>query len=82
MAAELSKVRRSIQPRGTDSWQSIAEREFPGESLDSAVQQLQSWNLHVFMRPAAPTESPRAGNPILPSDVIFVEPPLTAGQSG
>jgi hypothetical protein len=38
---------------------------------------LQSWNLHVFMRPAAPEGSSRHGNPILPSDVIFVEPPQT-----
>jgi hypothetical protein len=82
MTAELARVRRSIQPLGTDSWQSIAEREFPGEPVESAVQQLQSWNLHVFMRPAAPAESPRAGNPILPSDVIFVEPPLTANRNG
>ncbi|MEM1435825.1 MAG: hypothetical protein AAGG11_17325 [Pseudomonadota bacterium] len=82
MATELSRVRRTIQPLGTDTWQSIAERELAGESLDSAVQQLQSWNLHVFMRPAAPETSPRVGNPILPSDVIFVEPPLNAGQPG
>lgn len=86
MAAEqstaLSRVRRSIQPLGTDSWASIAEREFPGEPLETTVQQLQSWNLHVFMRPAAPADSPRAGNPILPSDVIFVEPPLAGEQAG
>jgi len=42
---------------------------------------LQSWNFHVFMRPAAPADSPRAGNPILPSDIIFLEPPA-AGQQG
>ena len=35
---------------------------------------LQSWNLHVDMRAVLGTGGP--GNPILPSDIIFVEPPL------
>ena len=68
-------VRRSIFPSQDDTWESIASREFPGEAADM-VSQLQSWNLHVFMRPAAPAGSAREGNPILPSDVIFLEAPL------
>jgi len=44
-------------------------------ATEQAVAQLQSWNLHVFMRPAAPGAVPGTGNPILPSDVIFLEPP-------
>jgi hypothetical protein len=75
MTQELSAVRRSTFPRERDTWQSIAERELPEQDTESAVSQLQSWNLHVFMRPAAPEGSPRYGNPILPSDVIFLEPP-------
>ena len=43
---------------------------------DDAVSQLQSWNLHVFMRAAAGMGRAGSANPILPSDVIFVEPPL------
>ena len=73
---ELSRVRKSILPSGDDTWASIARREFPDQSEDKAVADLQSWNLHVFMRAPAPEGSPRAGNQILPSDVIFVEPPL------
>jgi hypothetical protein len=71
----LSKVRRSVLPQAGDSWQSIARRELA--SLDEAdgVAKLQSWNLHVFMRAAGVAGTARAGNPILPSDVIFVEPP-------
>ena len=74
--AELSKVRKSILPSGDDTWASIARRELSDRDEDKAVSDLQSWNLHVFMRAPAPQDSPRAGNQILPSDVIFLEPPL------
>lgn len=70
-----STVRRSIFPAEGDTWESIASRELSGQDAEAAVSALQSWNLHVFMRPAAPEGSPRHGNPILPSDVIFLEPP-------
>lgn len=75
---KLSVVRKSILPCAGDSWASIAERELPKLKTEDAVSRLQSWNLHVFMRAPAPEGSPRAGNPILPSDVIFIEPPLAA----
>jgi hypothetical protein len=78
MTRKLSSVRRSTFPREGDTWQSIAERELADQEAEAAVNQLQSWNLHVFMRPAAPEGSPRRGNPILPSDVIFLEPPRGA----
>jgi hypothetical protein len=68
-------IRKSIFPLAEDDWSSIAFRELPTTPKDEAVSQLQSWNLHVFMRSAAPKESPRAGNPILPADIIFLEPP-------
>jgi len=71
-------VRRSIFPEQGDTWNTIAARELEGQGEAEAVSQLQSWNLHVFMRPAAPEGSPRHGNPILPSDVIFLEPPQSA----
>ena len=71
----LNDVRRSIFPEAEDTWERIAARELPGMDTAEAVSQLQSWNMHVFMRPAAPETSPRHGNPILPSDVIFLEPP-------
>ena len=79
-AEELSAVRRSILPQDGDTWVSIAGRELSDIDTETAVGQLQSWNLHVFMRPAAPQGSPRAGNPILPSDVIFLQPPLAKAQ--
>lgn len=74
----LGAVRRSIFPGQGDTWNTIAARELKDLDEATAVSQLQSWNLHVFMRPAAPEGSPRHGNPILPSDVIFLEPPPSA----
>lgn len=76
MSAELSAVRKSILPQSGDSWTTIALRELPGVAESDAVGMLQSWNLHVFMRAAGGGVGRiRGDNPILPSDVIFVEPP-------
>ena len=74
--ATLNEIRKSILPEGQDTWESIAQRELPDMSREEAVSILQSWNLHVFMRPSAAKDSTRTGNPILPSDIIFVAPPL------
>ena len=71
----MKATRKSVFPLAEDTWESIAARELPELDLAEATSALQSWNLHVFMRPAAPEGSPRAGNPILPSDVIFLEAP-------
>jgi len=71
----MINVRRSIHPGAADTWESIAVRELPAVSLADGVASLQSWNLHVFSRAPAAPDSPRAGNPILPSDLIFIEPP-------
>jgi hypothetical protein len=46
-------------------------------SSEEGVSSLQSWNLHVFMRSSGAAGGPKSGNPILPSDVIFVEPPMS-----
>ena len=72
----LSTQRKSTFPRADDNWETIAIRELSGLPLEEAISNLQSWNLHVFMRPVASDDSPRAGNPILPSDIIFLEAPL------
>ena len=70
----MKAVRRSIFPTAEDTWDTIAARELPDMDPAQAVGNLQSWNLHVFAR-RTPDDSPRAGNPILPSDIIFVEAP-------
>ena len=74
--SQPAPARRSVFPQDGDDWASIAARELRGTATEEAVNLLQSWNLHVFMRPAAAAGSARQGNPILPSDIIFVEPPL------
>lgn len=66
----LSVVRKSLFPSDGDNWLSIAARELSALPEEEAVSQLQSWNLHVFMRPSSD-----GVNPILPCDVIFLEPP-------
>ena len=76
MAEELSVQRRSMFPLDGDDWQTIAERELSDIELGDAISQLQSWNLHVFMRRVAGKDSHEQSSEILPSDVIFLEPPL------
>lgn len=76
--ASLNSVRKSVLPQPDDDWAAIARRELPQIEENEAVSKLQSWNLHLFMRAPAPEGSPRAGNPILPSDVVFIEPPAEA----
>ena len=73
--AQLSRVRKSILPQGGDTWETLAARELPAMATADAVAALQSWNLHVFMRAAGGVGRLRSDNPILPSDVIFVEAP-------
>ena len=75
--SDLTEFRKSIYPSVDDTWESIAQAEMPEFELDQAVKLLQSWNLHVFMRKSPPPGSPREGNPILPSDIIFIENPKT-----
>lgn len=72
----LSVQRKSLIPEPGDNWQIIAERELTELDVDNAISQLQSWNFHVCMRPAGTPGSEHEHNPILPSDVIFLEPPL------
>ncbi len=66
----LAPKRNFIRPLAGDDWSDLAARAMPDAAQGEAVEQLQSWNFHVFMRPAGAN-----GSPILPSDVIFVEPP-------
>ena len=61
-------ARRYIFPQAGDDLATIAARELAG--VDGAEQQLLSWNLHL----AARAGLGRSGG-LLPSDVVFTEPP-------
>jgi hypothetical protein len=67
--ATLSRQRRFILPQPGDSLEAIAARELPGVDPQTAMERLQSWNLHIFLmrRPAGLLTG---------CDVVFVEPPL------
>ena len=59
-------VRRFVSPEPGDDLTSLAARVLPG--ADDAVDQLLSWNLHLAARAGA-------SQSLLPSDIVFTEPP-------
>lgn len=68
MAVTVEPRRRSVFPESGEQWEEFAQRVFPEQEVSSSVEQLQSWNLHISYR--VPTGK------LLPSDIVFVEPPL------
>ena len=73
MSSPLSEQRKFITPLAGEDWNALATRALPGESVESAIQSLKSWNLHLLAR--VPSGS------FLGCDVLFVEPPRQAGAS-
>ncbi len=64
----LSPQRRFVTPGVDESLEALAARALPDECLESAVERIKGWNLHIFaMR--------RPKGLLLGSDVVFVEPP-------
>ena len=64
----LTSQRRFVTPAIDETIEQIAIGALPGQPLDSAVERIKSWNLHIFaMR--------RPRGLLLGSDVVFVEPP-------
>ena len=72
----MDTLRQTIHPAPGDTWATIAEAHLPSENPELAISQLQSWNLHIFARRIAPKPDGSLANPILPSDIVFLEPPL------
>ena len=72
------QARRFVRPSPGDSWETIAARELADQPVEEAASALQSWNFHVFMRVTLQSDSAGNSNPILPSDIIFLEPPAAA----
>ena len=65
----MNTARRYVNPRPGDTLVKLADRELPG--IDRADQVLLSWNLHLAMR-TFPVGAP---GEVLPSDIVYVEPP-------
>lgn len=67
--ATVTRQRRFVTPQHEDTLEAIAARELPQLALAEAMEQLQSWNLHIFLmrRPAGLLTG---------CDVVFVEPPV------
>jgi hypothetical protein len=65
----LSNHRRFVTPETGESIEALAARALPDEPLADAMDQIRSYNMHIFVlrRPAGL---------LLGSDVVFVEPPL------
>jgi hypothetical protein len=67
-----SRTRRWIQPEPGDTFASVAARELPALPADEALRALQSWNLHLLLRPGTP-------GVLIGADVVWLEPPLPRG---
>jgi hypothetical protein len=65
----LSRSRAFITPKPGESLEELAARALPGVERARAVDDLKSWNLHIFLLRRPPGQ-------VLGSDVVFVEPPL------
>ena len=65
----LSRQRRFVTPGPDETVEALAMRALPERPLQAAVDDIRSWNLHIFAlrKPAGL---------LLGSDVVFVEPPI------
>jgi hypothetical protein len=64
----LTTQRRFVTPEPDETVEQLAARALPGEPLETTVERIKGWNLHIFaMR--------RPRGLLLGSDVVFVEPP-------
>lgn len=69
METTLTRQRRFVTPAPDETVEALAVRAMPDTPLETAVEQIKGWNLHIFAM-----RKPRGL--MLGSDVVFVEPPL------
>jgi hypothetical protein len=58
-----------VTPAADETVAALAARALPDEPLDAAIDQIKSYNMHIFVLRRPP-------GLLLGSDVVFVEPPL------
>lgn len=63
----LSDQRRFTSPEPGEDFAALARRCLPDMAPAAALEALQSWNLHLFMR--------QPSGALLGCDVVFLEPP-------
>ena len=73
MASTLSEQRKFVTPEPGEDWRALAARALPDTPVDSAIQSIKSWNLHLLARVPS--------GDFLGCDVLFVEPPRSASAS-
>lgn len=73
MTENLSPGRRFVAPEPGDDLEAIARRHLPDLPTATALDQLRSWNLHLFAR--------QPSGRILGADVVFLEAPLSTPAS-
>lgn len=69
METTLTRQRRFVTPAPDETVEALAARAMADTPLETAVEQIKGWNLHIFAM-----RKPRGL--MLGSDVVFVEPPL------
>lgn len=60
-------VRRFFMPEVSESWESLATRASEAAATSIDIGTLQSWNLHLAMRPPSII--------LTPTDIVFIDPP-------
>ena len=68
LVPDAHPTRRWIQPEAGDTLASIAARELPQLPEADALRALQSWNLHLLLRPGMPGR-------LIGADIVWLEPP-------
>lgn len=65
----LTRQRPFTTPRPDETIEALAARAMPDTPLETALDQLKSWNLHIFLLRRPP-------GLLLGSDVVFIAPPI------
>jgi len=64
---DLTSQRAFVTPEPDETFTQLIARVMPDADVDSTLEKLKSWNLHIFLR--------RPSGLLLGSDIVFVEPP-------
>lgn len=64
----LTRQRRYLHPLPDETFDALARRALPEATPESALEQVKSWNLHIFLR--------RPSGTLLGADIVFIEAPL------